>query len=68
MRKLVSAGALLFVLGVAFLSKPAVAEPAVPACDCRFCADYPTVYCYTPGPPGRGTEYLCSGYTTLFCP
>ena len=65
MRKLVSAGAVLFVLGVAFLSKPAVAM--VHICSCDYCAASPGMNCYVPGPPGRGTDYLCPGYTALFC-
>jgi hypothetical protein len=67
MRKLVSAGALLFVLGVACLSRPAA---AVAPCDCGFCATHSTFKCADLlHQTGRvPILYLCSDYTALFCP
>jgi hypothetical protein len=62
MRKLLSAGALLFVLGVACLSKPAA---ALAPCDCGFCATHLSLQCADAY--HRGVIYLCSNYVSLFC-
>ena len=63
MRKLVSIGALLFVLGVAFFSQPAV---ALAPCDCDFCATHLSLQCFDSF--HRGVVYVCSNYRALFCP
>ena len=63
MRKLVSIGALLFVLGVALVSMPAV---ALPPCDCGFCATHLSQPCVDSF--HRGVIYVCSDYRALFCP
>jgi hypothetical protein len=63
MRKLLSAGALLFVLGVALFSRPAA---ALAPCDCGFCATHLTVTCFDAYQ--RGVTYTCSNYRSLFCP
>lgn len=62
MRKLVSLGAVLFMLGVAFLSKPAV---ALPLCDCDFCSFSPNSWCLD---PEWGFRFRCYEYTGFYCP
>jgi hypothetical protein len=67
MRKLLSAGALLFVLGVACLSKPAAAARVYAPCDCDYCATHLTEQCSDVLQRGSA-PYLCSNYRSLFCP
>ncbi len=64
MRKLVSIGALLFVLGVTFLSKPAV---ALSLCSCLFCSGHPTAPCMENGSGNVCVAYLCDHCTPEAC-
>lgn len=62
MRKLVSVGALLFMLSVAFLSKPAI---AMPLCDCDLCSYSPNTKCMDD--EHFGFVYFCHEYTYFYC-
>jgi hypothetical protein len=59
-RKLFLTSALLFVLGVAFMTKPAVAAAQ---CDCEFCAAAPGAQCID----DWGFRWLCSQYVAFRC-
>ena len=62
MRKLVSLGAvLLFLFGIAFLARPAV---ALPLCDCEFCPYFPNTLCYY---DEGGYRLSCYEYTSSYC-
>jgi|GEM_PF-2788571 len=62
MRKLASVGALLFMLGVAFLSKPAA---ALPTCDCDFCGFRPNSKCFDD--EHGGFVLFCYEYNSFYC-
>ena len=61
-RKLISAGALVFALSVAVLSKPAFAAPP---CDCEFCAASPNSQCIDDD--HGGWRRTCLEFKTFFC-
>jgi hypothetical protein len=61
MRKLVSLGAVLFMLGIAFLTKPA---NALPWCDCDFCAAHPNLVC---DDTEHASNFYCYVYSSFYC-
>jgi hypothetical protein len=61
-RKLVSVAAVLFALGVAVLSKPALAAPV---CDCDFCSSFPNAWCIDDDHGGWGMR--CNEYSYFYC-
>jgi hypothetical protein len=63
MRKLMSLSAVLFMLGVALVSKPAV---ALPLCDCEYCSTYPNFWCWDYEHTG-GFRFTCYEYTFSYC-
>jgi hypothetical protein len=63
MRKFLSLGALLFMLGAALVSKPVF---ALPLCDCDFCAFSPNSWCLDD--EHGGFRFHCYEYTYFYCP
>jgi hypothetical protein len=61
-RKLVSVGAILFALGVAWFAKPAVAAPL---CDCGYCASRPNQWCIDSEHGGWGM--YCREFSFNYC-
>ena len=62
MRKLLSVVAVLFVLGIAILSKPAA---ALPPCECDFCSFSANSFCWDD--EHGGFRFRCYEYTSLYC-
>lgn len=61
MRKLFSLCAVLFMLGIALLSKPAA---AIPLCDCDFCSYSPNSWCED---AEWGFRFRCYEYNWNYC-